>query len=114
MSYPAKPLPTFAPPYVTLYPLLAEVAREHGYALCVHGSLNRDFDLVAVPWVDQADPAEQLIESLANTIGARIGSMLPGVETPNPKPHGRRGWSLCLGKAYLDVSVMPRKEAAGG
>ena len=33
-----------------LYPDLAEIAREHGYALAVHGSLARDFDLIAVPW----------------------------------------------------------------
>ena len=31
--------------------MLCDVAREMGYALALHGSMNRDMDLIAVPWV---------------------------------------------------------------
>jgi len=36
--------------YQELIEPLKEVARSHGYALAVHGSMTRDFDLIAVPW----------------------------------------------------------------
>lgn len=31
---------------------LRDIAREHGYALSVHGSVARDIDIVAIPWVE--------------------------------------------------------------
>jgi hypothetical protein len=37
-----------------LLPALREVARRFGYALAVHGSLEWDIDLVAVPWCENA------------------------------------------------------------
>lgn len=103
-----KPKPSFAPAYVALYPLLAEVARTRGYALCIHGSISRDFDLVAVPWIDNADTAEELIAALTAATGAAATPLwLTGEGKPARRSHGRLGWSLYLGTAYLDVSVMP-------
>jgi hypothetical protein len=47
-------LSNYAPIYAAaLYPELSEIARSHGYALAVHGSLARDFDLICVPWAVQ-------------------------------------------------------------
>jgi hypothetical protein len=40
------------------------VARSKGYALAVHGSLARDIDLVAVPWVEEAASAAELAEAV--------------------------------------------------
>lgn len=102
-------LPAF---YATLYPDLVRAAREHGYALAIHGSLARDLDLIAVPWVQEATCAEELIEGL---MGACNGWMhdeaLRREYDQSVKPHGRRGWSIHLGfeGAYVDVSVMPRQ-----
>ncbi len=39
---------------VGIYPQLVEEARRHGYALAPHGSLQRDLDLIAVPWSEEA------------------------------------------------------------
>lgn len=38
--------------YEKILPKLREVARSHGYALGLHGSMTRDFDLIATPWSD--------------------------------------------------------------
>src|SRR4051812_2987278 len=43
---------------------MREVARTHGYALAVHGSVNRDIDLIACPWVAEATDAETLYIAL--------------------------------------------------
>ena len=61
---PEKPPPSYAPVYAALYPELAEIAQQHGYALSIHGSLQRDFDLVAIPWVWNAKEPEILVDAL--------------------------------------------------
>lgn len=89
------------------------VARQHGYALAVHGSLARDIDLVAVPWIESAKDPEALLENLR---GAAMGIFGAARLTEwSEKPHGRRAQSIhvhCDGHFfYFDVSVMPRQPA---
>ena len=91
--------------YVLHVPRLAETARQHGYALAVHGSLQRDLDLLACPWSEVASAPEELIHALCRRVG---GFMLEG-EKAMEKPHGRRAWIIHLGAGlYIDLSVMPR------
>lgn len=89
------------------------IAREHGYAIAVHGSLRRerDIDLLAAPWVKNAHAPRTLMRAI---------NRLPYLERVKrhdadpPKPHGRLGWVWLVrhrGKdcpAYVDLSVMPR------
>jgi hypothetical protein len=104
--------PTFAPAYVGLFPILAEVAQRRGYALAVHGSVSRDFDLIAVPWTDEAVPVEDLVRAIARQVGISDGSVFSlsrCVASFEQKPHGRIAWSIPLScGAYIDLSVMPR------
>lgn len=120
---------TIAPFYACLYPTLCEVARQHGYALAIHGSVITDLDLIAVPWTEQAVDAETLIQALFERINAldyrrmlrrdcdwatdeQIDQMVAAANEKKawtPKPHGRRAWNLYLHfGAKVDVSVMPR------
>lgn len=99
-----KPGPLPAPVYAHLYPGLATVAREHGYALAVHGSLARDLDLVAVPWVDEAGDPNALVEALADHL-----QTYRHANDPVQRPFGRLTWALpIMGHAFVDVSVVPR------
>lgn len=105
-------LPSRAPAYAFLVPLLATAARRVGYALAVHGSMQRDLDLLAAPWTDEAADATELLEAIfaacAFTALAR-----QAVTGPTQQPHGRLSWAIPLdGGVYLDLSVMPRREAA--
>lgn len=106
---------TMAPFYVGIYPILAEVARDHGYALAVHGTVARDFDLVAIPWTDEAVSADELMLALierADYIRDPLILVDKLFEEPlmAQKPHGRVAWSIPLegGSACLDISVLPR------
>lgn len=97
-------------------PRIVAIARDHGYALTVHGSLARDFDFVAVPWVADAKPAAELVEAIRESVGGFIlndPTAKPGDyvrKNPEPKPHGRLAWSIHLGSGpYIDLSVMPRQ-----
>lgn len=102
--------PTFAPAYVALFPVLSEIAQKHGYALCAHGSVQTDFDLLAVPWTDAATDAQTLVDAIAKHCRLCFGIFGTGVdETPEQKPHGRRAWNLFIGAgSRLDFGVMPR------
>lgn len=90
------------------------IASDYGYALGVHGSLKRDLDLIAAPWVTRARAAS----SLARAVG-----MLPYLrmrkddefQPPISRPHGRLGWVYYVVRSqretpfYVDLSVMPRR-----
>lgn len=92
--------------YVSILPRLIEVARQLGYALCVHGSLVRDFDLVAVPWIEEAKGPVDLVAAIAQVCG---GVFVNDGEKPSLRPHGRLAWTIHAGaEMYIDLSVMPR------
>lgn len=98
--------PNYAPVYACLYPKLAEVVRSHGYALAVHGSLVRDFDLICVPWIEKPEPPQKVVDSIVNKFSiVQIGD-------PVMKLHNRLVFtiSLSFGDCSLDLSFMPVKE----
>lgn len=99
--------PVLAVRTVTAYELVIEpiraAARRCGYAIAVHGSLQRDIDLVAVPWTQDATTADAL-EAVREVNG---GVAVPDDATA--KPHGRLAWRIFLGGGpYIDLSVTPR------
>ncbi len=101
--------PTPAPAYAFTFHIMAEAAQAKGYALALHGSMQRDLDVVAVPWTEEAAPAEELVDAIAARIGAWLRPTDPTYRNPEPKPHGRRAWQLILQAGlYIDLSVMPR------
>lgn len=107
-----------------LLPALREAAEQMGYALTVHGSMERDIDVVAVPWADHAIDAEHVADRFFSICRAVCGPVQwnggwedgcgrepPSGAGPNPtrKPHGRLAWSIMFGGGpYLDLSVTPR------
>jgi hypothetical protein len=112
----ADPSPARAAAYVALYPSLHQIAKRHGYALAVHGSLHRDFDLIAVPWVEEASSPLSLIKAFKKftrtvTHHEETDHLVKDC-AGNIKPHGRKSYSLHVTNVgmyggYLDISVMP-------
>jgi hypothetical protein len=100
--------------YVFLLPNIIKAAREHGYAITLHGSLQRDFDLVAIPWTDNASDPDALVAAIREAAGATMFEEWEDKAHHNPtiKPHGRLAWNNILGgDYYIDLSVMPRLES---
>lgn len=96
--------------YLSLYPILRRVARDHGYALALHGSLQRDMDLVAVPWRDEVSDPETLVRAMAEVTGLYF---VNGWSGPHQLPGGRIGHKLTPGgDLYLDISILPSTTAA--
>jgi len=92
--------------YAVYYGMLREVAREYGYALTVHGSAQRDFDLVAIPWIEKPRPALELLGAFCDIIGFRYSTGLP-YATIEERPHGRVSYTVQAGAdAYFDISII--------
>jgi hypothetical protein len=106
--------------YALYFLQLKEIALKYGYNLVIHGSMNRDMDLIAIPWEEEVKPYEPMLTEFADTIG---GSILEQTEEEHQafanKYHGRRcyiinvnrAWALSADKKdplyYLDISVIP-------
>lgn len=94
--------------YAAIIPSLRQAAFEKGYALALHGSLVKDLDLIAVPWVAEAVDSFRLASTLAERIGATITSQCTDM------PHGRISFTIemprfgeLVAPGYIDLSVMP-------
>ncbi|WP_430900440.1 MULTISPECIES: hypothetical protein [unclassified Paraflavitalea] len=115
---PIKAKPVF---YAMAYEPLKSIAKEMGYNLLINGSLNRDFDLVAIPWVNNPKPMLDVVVEFDkylrgthyNEESANAGYMyrvLPG---------GRHSYVINLNRGgkwsnytdyewYLDISFTPQ------
>lgn len=91
--------------YLSVLPKIRAVARRSGYAIGVHGSMTRDLDLIAVPWVPRAVKPETLADRISM---AAIGLHQKKGQKWIDKPHGRRAVTIVIGwKAHIDLSVVP-------
>lgn len=97
-----------APAFAWMIPHITEVARGFGYAIGLHGSMNRDLDLLAVPWIAAAMPAEELVEAIRAAVDGEIRLESAG----ELLPHGRKQWTIYFSghRFYIDLHVVPRSE----
>ena len=95
--------PNYGPVYAAaMYPDLAKIFQSHGYALSVHGSLARDFDLIAVPWAENlSSPQTVLADVFKNYAVRQIGE-------PGKKNHGRVAYTIScgFGECAIDLSFI--------
>lgn len=101
----AEPENEFIPPVRDIDDI-RQVARSLGYSITIHGSLKRDCDLVAVPWTDQAEPAETLIRAICRAIDGHLCGKQEN------RPHGRISVAIQPNAwcKYIDLSIMPLKK----
>jgi hypothetical protein len=103
--------------YLSRLPSIRIAARECGYAIGLHGSARRDFDLIAVPWVEVFKSKDDLARAIH---GAACGL---GRETYvwERKPHGRMAvsfpicwteWHDMISAGHIDLSVMEVRDSS--
>jgi hypothetical protein len=92
------------------------VAKVCGYALGLHGSCRRDFDLIAVPWIENPSSIDFLAHQIAL---AACGITRDSSYDWESKPLGRFATSIPIcwtefpvhqntpGLGHIDLSVMP-------
>lgn len=97
-----EPHPAWEEPAIPDVEPIRRLAREVGYAIGVHGSQERDLDLIAAPWTEEAVSAEELAEHIARGINGRVLA-------PGPKPLGRWACNIAIDGWFklIDLSVSP-------
>ena len=106
--------PTF---YAHTYMLMKAISEAYGYNLLLNGSMNRDLDLVAVPWAENPKDEMELIKALDLFVS---GSHFERKEDYLFKvlPGGRKTYVINLNRGgawngfrdkeyYLDISITP-------
>lgn len=112
--------PDRAPFYLSLLPAIRDAAWLQGYAIATHGTLRRDFDLVAVPWIENATDADDLARAVADAVGGYLLLKRDG-QLASRKPLGRRAYTIHFGPrverlyphpdgwgVFIDLSVTPK------
>lgn len=96
--------PNFAPAYAAaMYPGLAAIFHRHGYALACHGSLARDFDLIAVPWAEKVSDHQSVLKDVTTEYALRLCG------DQASRNHGRVAYTLScgFGECAIDLSFFP-------
>ncbi len=92
--------------YTVLWPSFRKAALDCGWALGLHGSMASDMDMMAMPWVEDAKPIEELIKALSACIDGTVwkeSHFTPFVG----KPHGRIVYTLSIySDFFIDLSIM--------
>lgn len=72
--------------YMSRLPAIRDAAKSHGYAVGLHGSARRDFDLMAMQWGEDCSTPDQLAHAIAE---AACGLTREGPYEWEKKPLGR-------------------------
>jgi len=100
-----------------ILPPIRRAAQDAGYAITVHGSLNRDIDLVAIPWIEHnVWSKEALVDAICGAVRGAVGRCYYHSNKEwTVKPHGRFAKTLMVwcgqNTADIDLSVMPTTPA---
>lgn len=80
-----------------LIPVIQKAARDHGWAVAVHGSKIRDLDLLAVPWIRDASCNSVLLEAVRVAISIEMNGDCYITSTDGEvKPYGRLAYNLFI------------------
>jgi hypothetical protein len=99
--------PTHAKPslYAYYFEALKDIAKEHGYNLVVHGSMARDLDLIAIPWIDEPKPELELINSISKYMNGWTTDA-PALFLHGKLPGGRNTYIIQLNRGgYMNTGT---------
>ena len=114
---PLKAKPHF---YAHCFEGLMSIAKEMGYNLVLHGSMNRDLDLVAIPWINEPKGHIELLDAFCKYLGVPVSSTENGRDGYmfSILGGGRSSYIINLNRGgrfngyideqyYLDISITP-------
>ena len=109
-----KPMHVKPSLYAYYFEGLKKIALEYGYNLVIHGSMNRDLDLIAIPWEPVVRPHEEMIAEFAKYLDGNI--MLQNGQLYTDAWHHRVWYIININRGrdgdgndlqyYLDISLI--------
>jgi hypothetical protein len=93
--------------YACMWNDFRQAALDCGWALGLHGSLNSDMDIMAMPWTEEAKSVEEMILAMERCMNVPTGAPQFATTKSVDKPHGRVVFTIHIwADFYLDVSVI--------
>lgn len=93
--------------YACCWPDLKDAALNCGWALGLHGSLNSDMDLMAMPWTEDAKPVEEMIKALEACFTIPDPAYYKQTTKSTDKPNNRAVYTMHIfADFYLDINVI--------
>jgi hypothetical protein len=96
VSIPVAFKPIHAKPslYSFYFEVIKEIGLKYDYNIVVDGSMNRDLDLIAIPWVEIIGDKEKMVDEIVDVIGGILSIQDRSIEDMvgtryGLKPHGR-------------------------
>lgn len=123
-----KPIHAKPSLYAFYFDVIKEIGLEYGYNIVLHGSMNRDLDLIAIPWQEQIGDKTEMLNKIAEAIGGQILFELDEDRKGfSEKFHGRQSYVVNINRTikakyqgmitefeehadpqyYIDISVLP-------
>ena len=91
--------------YAAMWEDIRQCAMDCGWAVALHGSLNADMDIMAMPWVEDAVSFGVLVKKI-NLLFCGENTFDPFI-TFGEKPHGRIVATIPIwADFYLDISTI--------
>lgn len=123
-----KPIQAKPSLYAFYFEVIKEIGLEFGYNIVLHGSMNRDLDLIAIPWQEVIGDKMEMIKKICEAIGGNI--LIESGEDRElfrKKHHGRECWVVNINRTikakydgmvtefiehedpqyYIDISIIP-------
>lgn len=92
--------------YASLWEDLRLAAIDCGWALGLHGSLTSDMDIMAMAWVEDAKPVEDMIKALESCLYTPDEQIFETTITTE-KPNNRIVYTIHIfADYYLDINVV--------
>ena len=123
-----KPIHAKPSLYAFYFEVIKEIGIQYGYNIVLHGSMNRDLDLIAIPWQEEIGDKIKMIKMIADVVG---GHVMEEEDVDRmlfaEKFHGRERFVININRTikskvqgfityfdhdvdpqyYIDISVMP-------
>ncbi|MEZ0263008.1 MAG: hypothetical protein ACAH80_18530 [Alphaproteobacteria bacterium] len=97
--------------YMARLPAIRAAAKEHGYAIGLHGSTRRDFDLMAMPWRDGYSDKDTLAKAIQHaacgiTSESYRWEQKPAGRVATSFPICWTEWYDMISAGHIDLSIM--------
>lgn len=124
----SKPIRVKPGMYAIFFTQMKAIADDYGYNLLINGSMDRDLDLVAVPWVDNPKDEQEMIREFQEYLKGMITVTTEGKIYYDNLSGNRHGYVIELNRGdrhgewmrfedeefYLDISVVQTTQVTEG
>lgn len=92
--------------YAAMWEDLRKAALNCGWALGLHGSLNSDMDIMAMPWTEDSVNVHGMIGELCKCF-TDAGELRSSIRVSTDKPNNRVVYTIAIwADFYLDINVI--------